>query len=219
MGRMRVTDTVAEQARKGWDRRDFLGGAALLAMALGIPAAAVKLSRLDPHEAPTARQLQVLREVSQLVIPSTDTPGAGDVGVAEFVALALAHGLEGSRARVDASQNPGLAAFRRSDHSLDHAGWLQHELNRRGGADFLTLDQPARAATLAALDAEAFAEGVREHPWRRIKGLILTGYYTSEVGGSQELRFELVPGRWDPDLPLAPGSRAWSSDWTAVDFG
>ena len=34
MGRMRVTDTVAEQARKGWDRRDFLGGAALLAMAL-----------------------------------------------------------------------------------------------------------------------------------------------------------------------------------------
>ena len=72
---------------------------------------------------------------------------------------------------------------------------------------------------LAKLDGEAFAEGAQDHPWKVIKGLILTGYYTSEVGGSKELRYELVPGRWDPDLPLKPTDRAFSSDWTAVDFG
>lgn len=210
---------MAEAGGKGWNRRDFVGGAALLALALGIPAAAVKLSRLDPHEAPGPRQIELLREVSQLVIPRTDTPGAGDVGAGEFVALALAHGLEGSRARVNVHKFPELAAWRRSDHSLDHVAWLEHELERRGGMAFLALDGPARAAALGALDADAYAEGVREHPWRTVKALILTGYYTSQAGGSQELRFELVPGRWDPDLPLKPGDRAWSSDWTAVDFG
>ena len=216
---MQVSDKAPDASGKGWNRRDFVGGAALLALALGIPAAAVKLSRLDPHQAPSARQLELLREVSQLVIPRTDTPGAGDVGTGEFVALALAHGLEGSRRPIDAAASPGLVAFRRSDHSLDHVAWLEHALERRGGAPFLALDAAARAAALTALDAEAYAEGVREHPWRTIKGLILTGYYTSQAGGSQELRFELVPGRWDPDLPLTPGTRAWSSDWTAVDFG
>ena len=33
------------------------------------------------------------------------------------------------------------------------------------------------------------------------------------------MRRELVPGRWDPNLPLPAHNRSWSSDWTAVDFG
>ena len=72
---------------------------------------------------------------------------------------------------------------------------------------------------MTALDAEAYVEGVREHPWRTIKALILTGYYTSEPGGSQELQFNLVPGTYEPDVPVTGQTRAFSSDWTAVDFG
>ena len=76
-----------------------------------------------------------------------------------------------------------------------------------------------RAAALAAIDSEAFASRDSVSPWKPLKALILTGYYTSEAGASQELRYELVPGRYDPDIPLAPTDRAWSSDWTAVEFG
>ncbi len=97
--------------------------------------------------------------------------------------------------------------------------WLEAALDKRAGGDFLKQGAAERSQTLAALDAEAYAEGVKDHPWRTVKALILMGYYTSEVGGSQELRFELVPGRYDPDLPVTPETRAFSSDWTAVDFG
>lgn len=76
-----------------------------------------------------------------------------------------------------------------------------------------------QAKILGSLDVEAYAEGVDKHPWRTIKTLILTGYYTSQAGGSQELRYEPVPGRWEPDLPVTPETRAISNDWTAVDFG
>lgn len=72
---------------------------------------------------------------------------------------------------------------------------------------------------LEAYDAAAFAPDQKDHPWKKIKALILTGYYTSEVGASRELQYELVPGRFDPDLPLPADNRSWSSDWTAVDFG
>ena len=210
---------MSGQAETGWKRREFLGAAALLAAVVGVPAATVKLSALDEDEAPSDRQRALLREVSQLVLPRTSTPGAGEVGTGDFVALALAHGLEGSRKPLAADAPAHMLTHRRRDGSLDHVGWLEAELDRRGGGDFLAQAPGARQAALAGLDADAYAPDVREHPWRTLKGLILTGYYTTEVGGAQELQFELVPGRFDPDVPLKPGDRAFSSDWTAVDFG
>lgn len=210
---------MSGQVESGWKRRDFLGAAALLAAVVGVPAATVRLSALDEDEAPSDRQRALLREVSQLVIPKTETAGAGDVGVGDFLALALAHGLEGSRKPVAADAPAHVLTHRRRDGSLNHVGWLEAELDRRGGGDFLAQTPARREAALAALDAEAYAPDVREHPWRTLKGLILTGYYTTEVGGAQELQFELVPGRFDPDVPVTPATRAYSSDWTAVDFG
>ncbi|MFK4871327.1 gluconate 2-dehydrogenase subunit 3 family protein [Novosphingobium sp. ZW T3_23] len=207
-------------ARKGWNRREFAGGAALLALALGIPVAGVRLTDLDSAELPSDRQRRLIAEVSDLVIPRTDTPGAMDVGVGDFVVLALAHGLSGTRAPMASGMvTAALEPFRRRDGSLRHLPWLEHALDRAAGGDFLRHGTAERSRLLAALDAEAFAQGAAFSPWTALKGLILTGYYTSEAGGSQELRYELVPGKWEWDIPMTPEMRAFSSDWTAVDFG
>lgn len=200
------------------DRREFLSGAALLALALGVPTAAVRLSQIADDDMPSHRQRLLAREVSQIVLPRTGTPGAGDVGVGDFLILAFAHGLEGSREPVANPQGEPL----RADGSLDHLAWLERTLDRASGGDFLGASAQSRAQTVAALDAQAYPPGpppADPSPWQKIKGLILTGYYTSQTGASQELRYELVPGRFDNDIPLTPGYRAWSSDWTAVEFG
>lgn len=208
------------RAKSGWNRREFTAGAALLALALGIPAAGVKLTDLDAADLPSDRQRRLIAEVSDLVIPRTDTPGAMDVGVGDFVVLALAHGLSGTRAPMASEMvTAGLAPFRRRDGSLRHLAWLEYALDRAAGGDFLRHDRTERTRLLTALDDAAFAQGAPPSPWTAIKGLILTGYYTSEAGGSQELRYELVPGKWEWDIPITPEMRAFSSDWTAVDFG
>lgn len=207
-------------AKNGWNRREFTAGAALLALALGIPVAGVKLTDLDAADLPSDRQRRLIAEVSDLVIPRTDTPGARDVGVGDFVVLALAHGLSATRAPMASGMvTAALEPFRRRDGSLRYLPWLEHALDRVAGGDFLRHDIAERRRLLSALDAEAFAQGAAPSPWTTLKGLILTGYYTSEPGGSQELRYELVPGKWEPDIPLTPEMRAFSSDWTAVDFG
>lgn len=209
---------MVKQASNSWERRDFLGGAALLALLIGIPVAAIKLDDLPADEAPTDRQRLLMSQVAQLVIPRTETPGAGDVGAGDFVLLALAHGLSGSSESVSSGTIAHVSGHLRHDGSLRHADWLEAELDRRSNGNFLRtgIDQ---AKILGSLDVEAYAEGVDKHPWRTIKTLILTGYYTSQAGGSQELRYEPVPGRWEPDLPVTPETRAISNDWTAVDFG
>jgi hypothetical protein len=210
---------MSQEDESGWTRRDFAGAAILLALVVGVPVGVLNLTKLPRDEAPTDRQAKLMREVSQTLLPRTDTPGAGDVDAGAFAILALAHGLDSSRTPGSGEGIPQLARFRRTDGSLRHVEWLENELDSRSRGDFLARSPDEKLKVLTKLDGEAFAEGVQDHPWKVIKSLILTGYYTSEVGGSKELRYELVPGRWDPDLPLKTTDRAFSSDWTAVDFG
>ena len=133
--------------------------------------------------------------------------------------LALAHGLEKSRQPLPSDAPPELQSHLRKDGSLDHAAWLETELDRLAGGEFSKLPAAEQVRLLTALDKQAYAPDRKQHPWRVIKSLVLTGYYTSEVGGSKELRFELVPGNYDPDVIITPETRAYSSDWTAVEFG
>ena len=210
---------MPQAEESGWNRREFAAAAATLAVIVGVPVGVIKLSNLSADEAPTDRQRVLMSHVSQLVLPRTQTPGAGEAGVGDFVILALAHGLDGSRGADVGAALPNVTRYRRADGSLRMLQWLENQLDERGRGAFLARSSAERLKALTKLDAEAFAEGVEGHPWKTIKGLILTGYYTSEIGGSKELQYELVPGRYDPDLPQKPGDRAWSSDWTAVDFG
>lgn len=47
--------------------------------------------------------------------------------------------------------------------------------------------------------------------WPTFKRLVLVGYYTSEAGATEELRYEAVPGRYDGCLPVAEVGRAWAA--------
>lgn len=43
-----------------------------------------------------------------------------------------------------------------------------------------------------------------------LKELTLVGYYTSEVGATEELRFVQVPGRWEGCVPFEEVGRTWA---------
>jgi len=49
------------------------------------------------------------------------------------------------------------------------------------------------------------------HYFRMMKELALLGYFTSEIGCTQALRYAETPGRYDPCLPYTPGERAWAA--------
>lgn len=196
-------------------RRTILGGGLALAGAALTPAQVwAQVAAAPPSKLPRRAQ-QLLDRVCDLTIPDTDTPGAVKAGVPAFVALAIAHGVS----RSDAPVAEALFTGGKAPAGAGLLDWLGFELDLRAGGAFLSARPDAQEKALAGLDAAAYAKGGEKSPWRILKGLIVTGYYTSEIGGSQELRFELVPGHFDPDVAVGPGERAWSSDWTAVDFG
>lgn len=180
-------------------RRTFLLGA-------GVTSATILAAQQLWQSAPAVAEqdnvrspvLTNLERVCDLVIPATDTPGAAEVGVAGWVVRAAESGLLGF-------SMPQLEAF----------------------LSALEAPKPATAETrlakLTQIDQSTFVERATEplnKTWSTLKTLILTGYYTSEVGASQELRYQLVPGQLLPAVPVEEGeTKAWSSDWTAVNFG
>lgn len=168
----------------------------------------------------TNRQRAMLKIVADFVIPQTDTASASQVGVPAFVELALKHRLDGTG---EAAANAAIQGAAQTKPRAGGGTYLLHDLetalDKAAGGDFTAAPAASQRDVLTRYDASAFAAGGEKDPWHKIKDLILIGYYNSEIGASKELQYELVPGRWDPDLPLAADNRSWSSDWTARDFG
>ena len=172
------------------DRRAVLQAAAALFASLSLPAAAAELAG-----SATARLLVVL---GNIVIPETNTPGAGSALNAAFVSKALSAGI-----------------LRAQPVMLTR---LAEALDQRAGGSFLAASPSRQAAIVATLDSQAYAPAAAAPAadWRTIKALLLIGYYTSEDGGSKELRYEPVPGRYEANIAIVKGQAAISNDWTSL---
>jgi len=178
----------------------FLGGV------LSAPAIAGVLAGCDSRRAAdgtwtpralTAEQGELVASIADHIIPETDTPGARSAGVHEFIDKMLAdHYPDEERQRVLG----GLA-------SIDARTWEECDRN------FIDCNAEEQRAVLVKIDQEAFAAspGRRDVHWfRTLKELTLLGYYTSEIGATQELRHVAVPERFEGCVPFTQIGRTWA---------
>lgn len=109
----------------------------------------------------------VIERLAQLIIPSDETPGAREAGVAEFVDFMVAHDQEQQQA-----MRTGLA-------------WFHAHVERAFAQPFLALTEPQQASVLEPLAYQSkYREGEeagREF-FRRIRELTVMGFYTSKIG-------------------------------------
>src|SRR6266702_2226567 len=81
---------------------------------------------------------------------------------------------------------------------------------------FMAPTPAQRLAKLEQLDREqktymdTRAEGAPPHYFRLIKELTLLGYFTSEIGCTQAMRYRETPGRFDACVPYTPGETQWA---------
>lgn len=138
--------------------------------------------------------MRVLSRLVDIMIPETDTPGALAAGVDVFI-------------------DGMMADWAARDTQRRYTDTLR-AIDERASAEFGTtlpdLDQTDQQRLIRDIDREAFGDAPAIPGFRELKTLILTGYYSSEIGASVELQFELVPGRYLPCAPLADIGRAWA---------
>ena len=97
---------------------------------------------------------------------------------------------------------------------------LQRDCVAQHGVPFIAASNVQRVALLEALDREQLEFMRRQerrgrvndpaHPFRMIKELTLLGYFTSEIGYTQAMRYVETPARFEPCVPYTPGEKAWA---------
>jgi gluconate 2-dehydrogenase gamma chain len=163
----------------------LVGGGAALTRFTGKPAAQAHLPAVFSPD-----QFALLEQVTEVMIPATDTPGAIGAGVPAFMRQML----------VEWGSPETCAAIIGLLDSIEKQAWARY------GAAFLTLTAERRLELLQSIDEQSIAR--QEPVYGKFKYLVLLGYYQSEIGATQELRYELVPGAWRACLPLAEVGRA-----------
>lgn len=145
----------------------------------------------------TEHQAGTLSAIAERILPTTDTPGAGDAEIPGFVDRLLAGWLP------DAARDHLLAELDSFDARAKEKGGPFGDLSDTGKDELLT---EAQDEALAQRDGRAFSRNVNrlhEQPFfDLVKWLTLFGYYTSEAGMKSELGYRIVPGRWDPCVDL-----------------
>ena len=143
-----------------------------------------------------AQQQAMVAEISDMIIPATDTPGSRDVRVDEFIDLILAE-WSSDKERADFLQ--GLAELDATSQLSYHTTFMMSTPAQRA----LQLTMLDDELTEARAASKAWKPGMgpkpRDHTklfWHQIRSLTVTGYYTTEVGYTLEARNVLLPGAW-----------------------
>jgi hypothetical protein len=169
------------------NRRTLLQALALAAT--GVLHAKPAASKLDES------QQRLVAELAELIIPRTETPGAIDAGVPAFI-----------------------------DHIV--SDWytpVERAIFVEGLATIAAAGPAQRTAALQSLEQQAsgyspppgtsvFGKPDERSPFFfKLKLLTVLGYYTSEIGATNELSFNPVPARYDGNVDFATVGKQWTS--------
>ena len=145
--------------------------------------------------------------LSDMIIPTTDTPGAVEAGVPDFIATIV------SDWYTDVERN----IFFEGLQQLDALCLTESQ------KPFHDSSEEIRITALKVMEKQAskykappVANQVKPEPdqnepfFKKIKELVVLGYYTSEVGSTQELAYRPAPGEYNGNYDFDKVGRQWS---------
>jgi len=145
-----------------------------------VPGEPRALETLSPAQART------VMTVGDVILPRTDTPGATDAGVVDFIDVLLSEWLDA------ADRDRLLRGLDEIDRRADDAA----------GTPFDECTEEMRIAIAAGLDAEVDAlrgdgaGSASDHFFHDLKRFVIVGYFTSEPVW-RALGNRVVPGSWE----------------------
>lgn len=150
-------------------------------------------------------QAETIAEIAETILPKTNTPGAKEIGVPQFI----------DKMVKDTFDKKGQEEF------LKGLEIFENECNSKYGKSFMELSQKEREEFLMMQETENPKSGmnlwgINLEPsaapatfYKKVKGLTLFGFYTSQGIGEKILAYDPVPGEYIACMPLN-GQNAWN---------
>lgn len=141
------------------------------------------------------QQLVLVRELSELIIPATDTPGAIGADVHDFIDYQMAYCF-------NKNEQQQIISF------LERVATSAQQAYQN---DFLTCEKAQQIELLTHMESAQRDFTVEDRQrFKQFKALVVFGYYTSEIGASKELAYLAIPGGYKGSVKFSTVGKAWS---------
>ena len=191
------------------DRREALKRTALLTgYALSASTVAAVLNgcqsevKGEPDWEPTflsKEQGATVAELAECIFPKTDTPGAKDAGVHEFIDIMLAK----------YSKEEDQMFFMRG---LEEIATSAQEAHQKAFVDLSAEEQTSLLQGIYETDKARIAAGEKGFKsfFMNFRQSVIAAYFTSEKIGEEVLSYLPIPGEYIGCMPLEEVGNAWS---------
>lgn len=143
----------------------------------------------------SADEMRMIEAATNRIIPTTDTPGAKEAKVADYIQNAVSYVYEADKKDKFKKGLTDLDKTARDKYKKPFA-----DLDEKGMDDVLTI---------LSDNAKNGKEG-EYHVFNELKSLTVTGFATSEVGATQFFKFNAVPGPYRGCVPLSEVGGQWA---------
>ncbi len=188
----------------------------------------------------TPNDIAFLDEVSETIIPTTDTPGAKAAKVATFMTVMVKDCYEPSDQKIfrEGMGNIDKASKKKFDKSFmkisaEQRTQLLNEINQEMKDETAKREKERQNEVNKQKEEEEKEENKQNsttesektslekqqdksknaparHYFRMMKELTLLGYFTSEIGQTKALRYNQAPGKYEGCVPYKKGDKAWA---------
>jgi len=149
----------------------------------------------------TPEDVAYLDEIADTILPTTKTPGAKAAKVGAFMPVMIND------------------CYEETDQDVFFEGMktINDLSDKDYGKKFMEITPQQRHDLLVKIDHEMkdYTKNMKQedknHYFRLMKQLTLLGYFTSEIGCTQAMRYEAIPGRYDGCIPYKKGDKAWAT--------
>ncbi len=147
-------------------------------------------------------QARIVSELAEVIIPKTDTPGAKEAGVPNFIDMMLK----------DCYKEEDQKGF------LDGLAKFDADAKAAYGDSFVYLKPEQKLEYVKKANETAVAEVKKDPSAKRpfilkAKELTMLGFFTSKPGATEVLQYEAVPGAYKGCIPLseAGNGKTWAT--------
>lgn len=188
------------------DRRSFLktltkvigasaGASVLTLSSLNSALAYERSNEISQGKVFSLEQMKTLASICQTTIPKTDTPGAADLDCHGFIDNQM------HNVHTKEEQSKLLSLLQEIDKVA---------VNKLGTM-FADLTGKQKEECLIQMEKGHWASGETVEQLKQLKSLIVFGYFTSEIGATQVLVYQPVPGGYKGSIPVTPDTKNYSS--------
>ena len=151
----------------------------------------------------TEKDIALLNDIGETILPSTeDVPGAKAAKIGDYIFMMYS----------DMMKEDDKLLLVDGFHRVDTDSY---ELFKN---DFVNLEKDKKEFLIQGYQNEALVTGqqksaglkTEDHFFNLIKGLTLSGYFSSEVGMTQARVYVPIPGKFIGCVPLKDGQKPWA---------